>query len=133
MDIDLSHEQQLFRETTARFIDARCPMATLREMADDPLKRDPALGREAGELGWFAMFVPEEFGGGSVSGVPMRDAVIVAKAEERGRSVQLGGGDRSVATNVVAFALRRSRPEGPTGGLASPAGQWRRRCRVGDR
>ena len=43
--------------------------------------------------------MPEEFGGGSVSGSPLRDAVIVA--EERGRFVQPGP---FVATNVVAFA-----------------------------
>ncbi len=69
-------------------------------MADDPLRRDPGVLRDAGELGWYALFVPEEFGGGSVSGVPMRDAVIVA--EERGRTVQPGP---FVTTNVVAFAL----------------------------
>jgi alkylation response protein AidB-like acyl-CoA dehydrogenase len=100
VDIDLSHDQQLFRETTARFIESRCPMDTVRALADDPLRRDPYLLREAGELGWFALFVTEEFGGGSVSGSPMRDAVIVA--EERGRRVQPGP---FVATNVVALAL----------------------------
>ena len=100
MDIDLSHDQQLFRETTARFIGSRCPMETVRALVDDPAGPDPGMLREAGELGWFALFVPEEFGGGSVSGSPMRDAVIVA--EERGRSVQPGP---FVATNIVAFAL----------------------------
>ena len=100
MDIDLSEDQELFRETTARFIEARCPMATVRARADDPLLRDPAVLRDAGELGWYALFVPEEFGGGSVSGIPMRDAVIVA--EERGRTVQPGP---FVSTNVVALAL----------------------------
>jgi alkylation response protein AidB-like acyl-CoA dehydrogenase len=100
VDIDLSHDQQLFRETTARFIEARCPMVAVRALVDDPLKRDPSLLRDAGELGWFALFVPEEFGGGSVSGSPIRDAVIVA--EERGRGVQPGP---FVATNVVALAL----------------------------
>ena len=63
---------------------------------------DPALLGEAGELGWFALFVPEEHGGGTVSGSAVRDAVIVA--EERGRFVQPGP---FVATNVVAFALAR--------------------------
>jgi alkylation response protein AidB-like acyl-CoA dehydrogenase len=100
VDIDLSDDQQLFRDTTARFIEARCPMGTVRAMADDPQVRDPGMLRDAGELGWFALFVPEEFGGGSVSGAPMRDAVIVA--EERGRNVQPGP---FVATNVVSFAL----------------------------
>ncbi len=100
MDVDLSDDQQLFRDTTARFIEARCPMETVRAMADNPLLRDPGMLRDAGDLGWFALFVPEKFGGGTVSGSPLRDAVIVA--EERGRRVQPGP---FVATNVVAFAL----------------------------
>ena len=102
MDLELSDDQELFRETTARFIDARCPIPRVRELADTPVAHDPALLGEAGELGWFALFVPEELGGGSVSGSPLRDAVIVA--EERGRFVQPGP---FVATNVVAFALAR--------------------------
>ena len=100
MDIDLSEDQELFRETTARFIEARCPMAAVRARADDPLLRDPSVLRGAGELGWYALFVPEQFAGGCISGIPMRDAVIVA--EERGRTVAPGP---FVATNVVAFAL----------------------------
>jgi len=100
VDIDLSEDQELFRETTARFIEARCPMAAVRARADDPLLRDPSVLRGAGELGWYALFVPEQFAGGCISGIPMRDAVIVA--EERGRTVAPGP---FVATNVVAFAL----------------------------
>ena len=102
MDLELSDDQELFRETTARFIDARCPIPRVRELADAEVAHDPALLGEAGELGWFALFVPEEHGGGTVSGSAVRDAVIVA--EERGRFVQPGP---FVATNVVAFALGR--------------------------
>jgi alkylation response protein AidB-like acyl-CoA dehydrogenase len=102
VDLELSDDQELFRETTARFIDARCPLPRVRELADTPVAHDPALLGEAGELGWFALFVPEEHGGGTVSGSAVRDAVIVA--EERGRFVQPGP---FVATNVVAFALAR--------------------------
>jgi alkylation response protein AidB-like acyl-CoA dehydrogenase len=102
MDLELSDDQELFRETTARFVDARCPLPRVRELADTAVAHDPALLGEAGELGWFALFVPEEHGGGTVSGSPVRDAVIVA--EERGRFVQPGP---FVATNVVAFALAR--------------------------
>ncbi len=102
MDLELSDDQELFRETTARFIDARCPIPRVRELAEHPVAHDPALLGEAGELGWFALFVPEEHGGGTVSGSSLRDAVIVA--EERGRFVQPGP---FVATNVVALALAR--------------------------
>ena len=100
MDLDPSDDQELFRETTARFIEARCPLPDVRRLADEPIGHDPSVTRDAGELGWFALFVPEEFGGGSVSGSPLRDAVIVA--EERGRFVQPGP---FVATNVVASAI----------------------------
>jgi alkylation response protein AidB-like acyl-CoA dehydrogenase len=100
VDIDLSEDQELFRQTTARFIAERSPMATVRAMADDPKLRDANIVSAAGELGWFALFVPDKFGGGSISGVPLSDAAIVA--EERGRTVQPGP---FVSTNVVALAL----------------------------
>jgi alkylation response protein AidB-like acyl-CoA dehydrogenase len=102
VDLELSEDQELFRETTMRFIEARCPLPKVRELADTPVAHDPTVLADAGDLGWFALFVPEEFGGGSVSGSPLRDAVIVA--EERGRFVQPGP---FVATNVVAFAIAR--------------------------
>jgi alkylation response protein AidB-like acyl-CoA dehydrogenase len=102
VELELTDDQELFRETTARFIDSRCPLPRVRELADTPVAHDPALLGDAGELGWFALFVPEEHGGGTVSGSAVRDAVIVA--EERGKFVQPGP---FVATNVVAFAVAR--------------------------
>jgi len=102
VDLQLSDDQELFRETTERFIDARFPLTRVRELSDTPVAHDPALLGEAGELGWFALFVPEEHGGGTVSGSAVRDAVIVA--EERGRFVQPGP---FVGTNVATFALAR--------------------------
>ena len=56
--------------------------------------------RAAGELGWFAMLVPEEHGGGSVSGEGLCDLAIIS--EERGRALQPGP---FVCMNVVAAAL----------------------------
>lgn len=100
--LELTDEQQLLRETTRRFIEERRPIAEVRRIADGPVAHDPSLLSAAGELGWFAPFVPEGFGGGTVSGSPVRDAVIVA--EERGRLVQPGP---FVATNVVADAVAR--------------------------
>ncbi len=54
----------------------------------------------AGQLGWFAMLVPEHLGGGSVSGAGLCDLAIIA--EERGRALQPGP---FVSMNVVADAL----------------------------
>ena len=56
--------------------------------------------RKAAELGWTSLFVTEEHGGGSLSGNPVQDAVIVA--EEMGRLVAPGP---FLAVNVVAAAL----------------------------
>jgi alkylation response protein AidB-like acyl-CoA dehydrogenase len=102
VDLELSDDQELFRETTARFIETKCPLPRVRELIDDPTGHERTVVHDAGDLGWYALFVPEEFGGGSVSGAPVMDAVIVA--EERGRFLQPGP---FVATNVVAAALAR--------------------------
>jgi alkylation response protein AidB-like acyl-CoA dehydrogenase len=76
------------------------PLAKVRQHADHNGRLEPEYVRQAGELGWFAMLVPEELGGGSVSGAGLLDAAIVA--EERGRLLQPGP---FVPMNVVAWAL----------------------------
>ena len=58
VDLDLSDDQELFRETTTRFIEARCPLPKVRELADTPVAHDPAMLGDAGELGWFARLRP---------------------------------------------------------------------------
>ena len=100
MQLDLTTDQELLRTTAVRFIDAACPMARVRELADSSADVGRDYLRQAAELGWFAMLVPEELGGGSVSGAGLVDAAIVA--EERGRLLQPGP---FVPMNVVAYAL----------------------------
>jgi alkylation response protein AidB-like acyl-CoA dehydrogenase len=77
---------------------ARLP--TVRELADHQGGVKPKYLTQAAELGWFAFFVPDELGGGSISGAPVLEACIVA--EERGRALQPGP---FVAHNVVAWAV----------------------------
>ncbi len=103
MDLELTDDQELFRQTTRRALDERSPLTRVRELIGDPLGFDPALWRQGGELGWYAMLVPEQHGGGSVSGYGLLDAAIVA--EEIGRMVHPGPFH---ATNVVAYALAQS-------------------------
>ena len=83
VDIPLSTDQELLRATAERFIRENCPLQTVRQLADSESGIDRDYVRQAGELGWFAMLVPEEFGGGSVSGDGLSDAAVVAT--ERGR------------------------------------------------
>jgi alkylation response protein AidB-like acyl-CoA dehydrogenase len=103
VELALGDDQTLLRETAAKFIEGVCPLSEVRALADSDDGVDPDYLRQAAELGWFAMLVPEEFGGGSISGESVRDLAIVA--EERGRGLQPGP---FVPMNVVAAALARS-------------------------
>ena len=100
MNFDLSDDQELFRETTRRFIAERCPLSRVRALESEPAGFDPTWWCQGAELGWTAMLVPEEHGGGSVSGDGLLDVMIVA--EEMGRLVTPGP---FLPTNVVAAAI----------------------------
>jgi alkylation response protein AidB-like acyl-CoA dehydrogenase len=100
LELGLTSEQELLRETAARFIDAACPLQVVRQLIGSESGLPADYLRAAGQLGWFAMLVPEDLGGGSVSGAGLADLAIVA--EERGRALQPGP---FVCTNVVAEAL----------------------------
>lgn len=100
MRFDLTEDQTFFSETTRRFIEDRGSLAATREHWERPEGYDDPYWRGAAELGWSAAFVPEEMGGGSVSGRPVQDAAIVA--EEIGRMVAPGP---FLAVNVVAAAI----------------------------
>ena len=69
MDLDLSDEQKLLRDSAARFVAERYDAAHRRKMANDPLGFSPAVWKQFAELGWLALPIPEEFdglGGGAV-------------------------------------------------------------------
>ncbi|MET0196796.1 MAG: acyl-CoA dehydrogenase family protein [Rhodococcus fascians] len=100
MELTLSEDQELFHETTVRFIEAELPIAATRQLHDDPIGFERPWWKSAAELGWFTMLVPEEEGGGSVSGSGLIDATIIA--EEVGRHVQPGP---FIPTNIVALAV----------------------------
>jgi alkylation response protein AidB-like acyl-CoA dehydrogenase len=100
MQLNLSEDQELFRETTKRFIESELPLSATRALHDDPVGYDPAWLRRGAELGWFSMLVPESYGGGSVSGRGVPDAAIIA--EQLGAQVQPGP---FIPMNVVAAAL----------------------------
>jgi alkylation response protein AidB-like acyl-CoA dehydrogenase len=100
LDVGLTGDQELLRDTTARFIDATCPLTRVRELSAGERDAGPDYRRQAAELGWFAMLVAEEHGGGRISDNAVVDAAIIADA--RGALLQPGP---FVGTNVVAYAL----------------------------
>ena len=108
MLLGLSQDQELFRETTERFLAEQVPSDTLRTLRDDPAGFDPGYWRQGAELGWTSLLVGEEHGGGTISGAGLADLSVVAY--EFGRHAAPGP---LAATNVVAATLSRhgSSPE----------------------
>jgi alkylation response protein AidB-like acyl-CoA dehydrogenase len=102
VNLELTEDQEFFRDTTRRFLESEAPLTTVRALweTDDGFER--GWWAKAAELGWTTLFVPEEHGGGSLSGSPVQDAVIVA--EEMGRLAAPGP---FLPVNVVCAALAR--------------------------
>jgi len=101
VDLELTDDQELFRETTAKFIERTCPLPTVREWAEkEPAGYPTAWWRQGAELGWTSLLVSEDDGGGSVSGHGLLDLTLVA--EVMGHWVSPGP---LLPTNVVAAGL----------------------------
>lgn len=104
MDLRLTDDQQLFRETTRKFLESTSSLEMVRKLADtEPAGFDRKWWKRGAELGWVSMLVAEDDGGGSVSGHGLLDLVLVA--EEMGRLVSPGP---LLPTNVVAGAIARA-------------------------
>ncbi len=134
MELDLQDDQELFVETTRRFLETESPLTNVRALYDDDDGFDRGFWRRGAELGWTTMLVPDRLGGGSISGDGLLDLVLVA--EEMGRLVAPGP---LLPVNVVAEAVARSgTPEQQaaelaplvdgtriaTWAFAEPAGVW---------
>jgi alkylation response protein AidB-like acyl-CoA dehydrogenase len=101
VELELTNDQQLFRETTRKFLETSTPLTVVREIAaENPDGFDRGWWQRGAELGWTSMLVPEGLGGGSVSGEGVMDLQLIA--EEMGRLVSPGP---LLPTNVVAAAL----------------------------
>ena len=103
MELQLSDDEQLFYETTERFLEDKTPVAELRARRDDPVGYEEGFWAEGVQLGWTSLLVSEEDGGGSVSGKGLKDLALVAHAF--GKAAAPGP---LLGTNIVAAALSRS-------------------------
>jgi len=83
-----SPEKILFASTTQAFLQKEVPLSRVRQLHADGVSFEPAWWRRAAELGWTALLVPEELGGGSVSGDGVADLAMVA--EQLGKTVAPG-------------------------------------------
>jgi alkylation response protein AidB-like acyl-CoA dehydrogenase len=97
---DLTEEQELFRQTGHRFLEREASSDAVRGLWDSPNGMESEWWQRAAALGWSSPFVPDRFGGGSLTGRPLADVSIVA--EEIGRFVAPGP---LAPVNVVADAV----------------------------
>jgi alkylation response protein AidB-like acyl-CoA dehydrogenase len=100
MQLDLSSDQVLFRDTTSKLLDELVPVAELRRLREDADGFDADYWRRGAELGWSSLLVSEAHGGGSIGGQGLVDLSLVA--HEFGRHAAPGP---LAVTNVLAATL----------------------------
>ncbi|OAA27681.1 acyl-CoA dehydrogenase [Frankia sp. EI5c] len=103
MLFELSPDQEVLREATARFLADRVPAETVRSLRSSASGFEPDYWQAGAELGWTSLLVSEEQGGGSISGSGLVDLTLVA--HEFGLRAAPGP---LTSTNVVAAALASS-------------------------
>jgi alkylation response protein AidB-like acyl-CoA dehydrogenase len=100
MRFDLTADQRLLQSATAEFLEKFSQVSASRALHEAGRAFDRETWRRGAELGWASLIVPEELGGGSVSGEGLVDATIIA--EQFGRLAAPGP---FLVVNVVAAAL----------------------------
>jgi alkylation response protein AidB-like acyl-CoA dehydrogenase len=83
-----SPEKILFASTTQAFLQKEVPLSRVRELHAADVSFEQGWWQRAAELGWTGLLVPEELGGGSVSGDGLADLAMVA--EQLGKTVAPG-------------------------------------------
>ena len=83
-----SPERLLFVSTAQAFLEREASLSRVRELHASGTAFERDWWRRAAELGWASMLVPEELGGGSVSGDGVADLSLIA--EQVGRTVAPG-------------------------------------------
>ena len=63
MDLDFSSEQEILRDSAARFLANECPYDRVKEIEESEEGYDPDLWRQVAELGWTGLLFPEKYGG----------------------------------------------------------------------
>ena len=81
-------ERTLFASTTQAFLEKEGSLSHVRGLHDSDVSFEKTWWQRAAELGWASLLVPEELGGGSVSGDGVADLALVA--EQTGHTVAPG-------------------------------------------
>jgi alkylation response protein AidB-like acyl-CoA dehydrogenase len=63
MDLSISAEQQMLRESAQAFLQDKAPLPAVREVMETETGYDPSVWEQMAALGWQAMAIPEDYGG----------------------------------------------------------------------
>lgn len=63
MDLDLTKEQKILKNSAREFLKKECPRSLIREMKDDEKGYPQKLWDQMAELGWLGLAIPEKYGG----------------------------------------------------------------------
>jgi len=80
MDLALTEEQQLLKNTVRSFMEREAPKQTLVALQGSERGLEPGMWETAARVGWLGMLIPDEYGG---SGGSLTDAAVLF--EELGR------------------------------------------------
>ncbi|MEV6162534.1 acyl-CoA dehydrogenase family protein [Streptomyces sp. NPDC052052] len=108
MELALSPDQRLFQASARGHLEKEYSLDRVRDMRDGEARWSKGWWRKGAELGWAAALVPEELGGGSVSGEGVRDLSLLA--EELAAGVAPGP---LLPVNVVLAGLVAAAGQGP--------------------
>ncbi|MDY6934590.1 MAG: acyl-CoA dehydrogenase family protein [Spirochaetota bacterium] len=63
MNMSLTEEQEMLKNTAKNFLENECPMSIVRDMRDDEWGYQTELWQKMADLGWMGLVIPEEYGG----------------------------------------------------------------------
>src|SRR5690242_12529821 len=78
VDMELTPEQSMLVDATREYLATACPTSELVERRHEAEGFARDYWHQGAELGWTSLAVPEDEGGGSVSGEGVRDLGLVA-------------------------------------------------------
>lgn len=106
MNFAFSEEQEMLRAAAARFLEAECPSAFVREMIEHETAHSAELWKKLAGLGWLGLGIPQELGG---MGGGFLD--LAAILEETGKALLPGPFFTTSALGVPAITLAASKTQ----------------------
>jgi alkylation response protein AidB-like acyl-CoA dehydrogenase len=97
MDLGLSEEQELLKNSARDFLEKECPESYVRQMEEDERGYSPEVWKKMADLGWQGLMIPEQYGG---AGFGFLDLIVLL--EEFGRALVPGP---FIPTMIAATAI----------------------------